>query len=89
MKEQIILTTGVLLFLSLVSAWGQGTSTIDIDLSDDSHKGGITIIKTIAYIVFTVRMMSKNKDCHHKKPDTAQQIRINRKPLLWSPVAYR
>ena len=43
MKEQIILTTGVLLFLSLVSAWGQGTSTIDIDLSDDSHKGGITI----------------------------------------------
>lgn len=37
------LTTSILLFLSLVSAWGQGTSTIDINLSDNEYKGGITI----------------------------------------------
>ena len=88
MKEQIILTTGVLLFLSLVSAWGQGRSTIDIDLSDDSHKGGITISQDNSVYRIHGTYDVQNKDGHHKKPDTAQQVRINRKPLSWSPVAY-
>lgn len=34
-------------------------------------------------------MISKTKECQHKKPDTAQQPRIKRKPLSWSPEAYR
>ncbi len=42
MKNKYLITS-ILLFLSLVSAWGQGTSIIDIDLSNDSYKGGITI----------------------------------------------
>ena len=37
------LTTSILLFLSLVSAWGQVKNVINIDLSNANYKGGITI----------------------------------------------
>lgn len=49
----------------------------------------LPLMKTIENIIFTVRMISKTKECQHKKPDTAQQPRIKRKPLSWSPEAYR